>query len=67
MLGIFGGIAAVMLVAVIPLVRSKMMPKRDRVGDGRTLDLDTDVDSRWRSCTGISAFTYRSVVWRSRR
>jgi hypothetical protein len=40
---VLGAMAALTLVAVIPFMRKLLMPKRQRVGDGRDLDLDEAV------------------------
>jgi hypothetical protein len=39
----FGIASAAMLVAIV-IVRAKMMPRRERVGDGRALNLDDEAD-----------------------
>jgi hypothetical protein len=39
---IFGGLGGLTLLAIVPVVRKALMPPRDRVGGGRTLDLDED-------------------------
>ncbi|MGE5187014.1 MAG: hypothetical protein ACM31C_33415 [Acidobacteriota bacterium] len=43
-LTIFGALSLVVLAGVIPILRRKMLPERDRVGDGHTVDLDTEID-----------------------
>src|SRR5580692_1649229 len=42
-LAIFGIASAALLVAIV-IVRAKMMPRRERVGDGRALSLDDEAD-----------------------
>lgn len=44
MLGTLGAVAALELFVVIPLMMRKKLPPRDRVGNGRTIDLSQPPD-----------------------
>jgi hypothetical protein len=43
---VLAGVAAIELFVVIPVLRAKLMPPRERVGDGRELDLAAMLEGR---------------------
>jgi hypothetical protein len=42
--GILGGLSILVLLVVVPVIRAKGLPPRDWVGDGRSRDLEIELD-----------------------